>query len=79
MNNTIPGEPSIVNDDVDFAIAELGGFLHQFGYVVAVEDIPDDGEGTTGLGGVDCVGDGVGFVCLFVRYIRIVNNYIVNV
>lgn len=79
VNNTIPGEPGIVDDNVDFAIAELGGFLYQFGDIVAIEDIANDGEGTAGLGGVDRVGDGVGFLCLFVRYVGIVKCYNINV
>lgn len=79
MNNTIPSEAGIVDDNVNFAIAELGGFLYQFGDIVAIEDIANDGQGTAGLGGVDRVSDGVGFLCLFVRYIGIVKDYNVNV
>lgn len=79
MNNTIPGEPGIVDDNVDFSIAKLGGFLYQFGDIVAIEDIANDGQGTAGLGGVDRVSDGVGFLCLFVRYVDIVKGYNINV
>lgn len=79
MNNTIPCEPGIVHDNVDFAIAELGGFLYQLGDVVAIEDIAADGEGAAGLCGVDRVSDGVGLFCLFVRYVGIVKGHDVNV
>lgn len=79
VNNTIPGEPGIVHDNVDFAIAELGGFLYQLGDIVAIKDIADDGEGAAGLGGVDRVSDGVGFLCLFVRYVGTVKAHNVDV
>jgi hypothetical protein len=65
VNNAIPREPGIVHDNVDLAVAELGGFFYEVGYIVAVEDVADDGEGAAGFCGVDCVGDGVGFRCFF--------------
>lgn len=71
MNNTIPREPGVVHNNMDLAIAEFGSFLDQFGDVVAVEDVADDGESAAGLCGVDRVSDGVGFFYLFVRYVQI--------
>ena len=65
MNNAIPHEPGIIHDNVNLAVAELGGFLYEVGYIVAVEDVADDGEGSAGLCSVDSVGDGVGFRCFF--------------
>ena len=79
VNNTIPCEPGIVHDNVDFAIAELGGFFNQLGEVVAIEDIADDGEGTASFCGVDRVSDGVGLFCLFVKYVGTVKRHDVNV
>lgn len=79
VNNTIPCEPGIVHDNVDFAIAELSGFLYQLGDIVGIEDIAGDSEGAAGLCGVDCVGDGVGFFCLFVRYAGPVKGHDVKV
>jgi len=43
VNNTIPGKPGIINDDMDLATAELGSALHEFIYVVRVEDVAHDG------------------------------------
>jgi hypothetical protein len=60
VNNTIPGKPSVIDNDMNLAIAKLSSLLHQLGDVVAVSDIADDGESPAGLRGVDGVRDAVG-------------------
>lgn len=44
MNDTVPRESSVVDDDVNLAIAELGSLLHQLGEVRIVEHIAWNGN-----------------------------------
>lgn len=62
VNNTVPSETGIVDDDVYLTIAKLGSLFHKFIDVVSIEYIPNDSEGTTGLRRVDHVRDSVGLV-----------------
>lgn len=68
VNDAIPCKSGVVDDDVNLAVAELGGFLDQIVDIVAVEDIADDGKGTAGFRRVNGVGDSVGLFWLVVRY-----------
>jgi len=63
MDNPIPREPGVVHDDVDLPVAKLGRLLHQRLDVVGVLDVADHGDRAAGLGVVDRLGDGVGFLC----------------
>lgn len=74
VDNTIPSEPGVIDDDVDLTIAEIGCPFYKIIDVVFIEDIPDDSEGTTGFRRVDGVRDSVCFVYLAVRYIRLNSN-----
>ena len=62
VDDTIPGETSVVDDDVNFTIAEFGGLLHQFVDGAVEEDITGDGNGIA-AGLVDFAGYFGGFVC----------------
>lgn len=68
VNDAIPCKSGVVDDDVNLAVAELGGFLDQIVDIIAVEDIADDGKGTAGFRRVNGVGDSVGLFWLFVSY-----------
>jgi hypothetical protein len=61
MNDTIPSVPSVVDDDVDLAIAELRCFLDEHGEVCWICDIARDGDGTVRRGRIDLFGHAVGF------------------
>lgn len=61
MDDTIPGVASIVDDDVNLAIAKLGRLLHQDGEEVGVGDITSDSNGSARGGIVDRLGNAVGF------------------
>lgn len=59
---TVPCETSIVDDDVNLAVAELRRPLDQAVNVLIAEDIAGDG-GSLAPGLVDAVGDLLGLVC----------------
>lgn len=61
VDDAVPGKPGIIDDDVNLAVAEIRSALDKLGDVCWAQDVADDGEGAAGFGGVDCVGDGVGF------------------
>ena len=63
MDHAVPRISRIVNDDVDFSVAELCGFLDEDREVCWVGDVAGDGEraGSAGRGIVDCFGGGVRF------------------
>lgn len=56
MNYGVPGEAGVVDDDVDFAVAEFGGFLDEVLVVGWVNNVAGDGEGGA-AGFVDGIGD----------------------
>jgi hypothetical protein len=71
VDDAVPSVARVVDDDVDFAIAEGGGFLDEGCDVRGGEHVAGDGEGGS-AGGVDCVGDFCGFFwegCELVLYI----------
>lgn len=45
MDDTVPGVASIVDNDVDLAVAKLGGLLDEVVNVVLVEDVASDSDG----------------------------------
>lgn len=63
MNNSIPGKPRIINNNMNLPLPKLRRLLHQLGDILAIRDIADDGKSTTRLDGVDRVRDGIGFFC----------------
>ncbi len=63
VDDAVPGEPRVVDDDMDLAPAELRGLVDEGVDVGCVEHVARDGEGFA-AGGVDGVGDGVGFVAV---------------
>lgn len=71
VNNTVPSEPGIIDDDVDLTIAKIGSPFDKVIDIVSIKDIPDDSEGTAGFRRVDGVCDCVGLVYLAVRYTRL--------
>jgi hypothetical protein len=60
VDDAVPGVAGVVDDVVDLAAAELGGFLDQDVDVVGVGDVAGDGDGPVGAVLVDGVGDGLG-------------------
>jgi hypothetical protein len=61
VDNAIPCVASIVDDDVDFAIAELGSLLYELGEVCIVEHVTSNSDCATTslvdlLCGVRCLG-----------------------
>lgn len=62
VDHAVPGEAGVVDEDVDFAGAEVGGGADEVGDVVGVEHVAWDGE-CFPAGGVDALGDGFGFGC----------------
>jgi hypothetical protein len=61
VNHTVPSIPSVVDDDVDLAVAELCSLLHKRVEVLVVEHVAWGGDGfATAL--VDGIGDAL---CLF--------------
>lgn len=63
MNDPVPREPGIVDDDVDLSVPKLGRLLHQVFNIVGIQDISDDGNRAAGFGVVDGLDDGVCFLC----------------
>lgn len=61
MDHAVPREAGVVNDDVDLAIAELGGFLDELVYVGVDEDVAGDCD-RAAAGLVDLAGYVRGFV-----------------
>ena len=59
MDHAIPGEAGVVDDDVDFAVAEVGCGFDQCGVVVAVRDVTGAGDGLAAVL-VDRISDGLG-------------------
>ena len=51
MDHSIPREAGVVDDDVDLAVAEGGGFFHELRDVGGVEHVARDGEGAAAGGG----------------------------
>lgn len=64
MNDSVPGETSIVDNNVDFATTKLGCALDKLLNVVAVQHVTGNSQGAARLGGVDRVGNRVGLCCL---------------
>jgi len=62
VDHAIPGEAGVVDEDVDFAGAEVGGGVDEVVDVGCVEHVTWDGE-CFPAGGVDALGDGFGFGC----------------
>ena len=64
VNHTVPGEASVVNDDVDLAISKLRSLCNQVLDVVVVQDIARNSDGTA-AGFVDVLCDicCLGFTC----------------
>lgn len=62
MDHGVPSEAGVVDDDVDFAVAEFGGFLDQILVVGWVDNVACDGDGGA-AGFVDGVCDGLGLGC----------------
>ena len=58
VNDAVPRVAGIVDNDVDLAVAKLGGATDQRGNVVAVQHITSDGDGLATRRG-DSVGDGL--------------------
>lgn len=50
MNHTIPGVAGIVDDDVNFAIAEVGGLFDETLNVRLVCDVSRDGDSLATVG-----------------------------
>ena len=63
----------VVDDDVDFAFAELGGFLDQVLVVGWADDVACDGDGGA-ASFVDGVGDGLGLDCVEVSNAEGIGN-----
>jgi hypothetical protein len=67
MDDAVPGVAGIVHDDMDLAIAKLGGLLNQSLKVCVVKHVTRDGKGTTARL-VYLVGDIFGLFWLGNRY-----------
>jgi hypothetical protein len=64
MDDAVPRVSRVVDDDVDFAVAEGGGARDEGGDVGGGEDVAGDCEGGVGaVVGVDLGGYGFGFFC----------------
>lgn len=63
VNYSIPGEPGIVNDNMDLAAAELRGALHEFIDIVGIRDITDYSESSAGFDRIDSISYSVGLFC----------------
>lgn len=62
VDNSVPGETSVVDDDVDLAIAKLGSLLHQGLEVVLIQDVASDSNSAaTGLVDRLCDSSGLGY------------------
>lgn len=64
MDDPIPRKTRIVDNDMDLAIAKLGGLLDQVLNVVCISDVAHDGDGAAWTSAVDGVDD---VVCFFWR------------
>ena len=62
MDDAVPGVPGVVDDDIDLAIAKLGGALDEGINVVCLEDISRDSNGLAAIG-LDALSDSVALVC----------------
>ena len=49
MNDTIPGEAGVVNDDMDLSITEVCRLLDEFIDVGIVQHVARDGDGATAV------------------------------
>jgi hypothetical protein len=56
VNDTVPCEASVVDDDVELAIAKLSGLLHELRNMRIVEQVTGDGKSLAARL-VDRVGD----------------------
>lgn len=56
MDDTVPGVPGVVDDDVNLATAEGRGLLDEAGDVGLVHDVAGNGQGAAAVG-VDLRGD----------------------
>lgn len=65
VDHAVPRVAGVVDDDVDLAVAELGGLFHERGDVFGVGDVAGDGDCLAAVL-VDAVGDVVGLLCGFV-------------
>lgn len=63
VDDSIPGEPSIVDDDVDFP-SELHGLLHHSLQILVVLHVAGNGNGSAGPIIIDGLCDRVGPLCL---------------
>jgi hypothetical protein len=60
VDHAVPRVAGVVDDDVDLAVAEGGGFFDECGYVGVVEDVADARDGGA-AGFIDLVDDVLGF------------------
>lgn len=63
VDHAVPGETCVVDDDMDFAVAEVGGPLDQLGVVGWVDDVAGYGDGLA-AGFADGFCDCFGFGCV---------------
>jgi hypothetical protein len=50
MDDGVPGEAGIVDEDVDLAVAELGSFLHQLPDALVLEQVSCHGHRLAAVG-----------------------------
>jgi hypothetical protein len=62
VNDTIPGKPGIVNNDMNLAVAKSRSLVHEVLDILVIEDVADHSNGAVGFGVVDGLDDAV---CLF--------------
>lgn len=68
VNDAVPGIPSVIDDDVDLAVAELSSFLNQHGEVVEIGHIAGHRDRTIRQGIVYGFGNGFGFGAVDITY-----------
>ena len=64
MDHTIPCVPGVVDDDVDLAIAKVGGCFDELGKVGRVGHVAGDGDGAVRVRVIDCFGDFIPLFCM---------------
>jgi hypothetical protein len=67
VNNTIPGEAGVVDNDVNLAVAKLCGLLDKIGKVCVVKDVAGDSDGLAAVVS-DGLRSGSGLFCLDISF-----------
>lgn len=62
MDHAVPCVPGVVDDDVDLAVAKVGGCFDELGEVGGVGYVAGDSDGAVRVRVIDCSGD---FITLF--------------